>query len=562
MARISRYDAESKPAPPREILYSTAVYVRLSVENRHKEDRDSIENQKAMLLRYVERAPGLQLYSVYEDYGETGVNFERPGFERMLEDVRNGRVNCIAVKDLSRFGRSYLEVGEYIEKIFPFLGVRFIALVDGYDSNDPDSLDVMALHLKNLANDLYARDISQKIGSVFKEKQKRGEFIGSWAAYGYLKSETDKSRLVVDEDTAPVVRDIFRRRCEGWAYQVIARRLNEAGIPSPSRYRYNKGIVKNERFKDTLWNVQNIKRMTENEVYLGHMTQGRKKESLFEGKKQEMLPKSQWSIVKNTHEPIIDGEVFEAVRRIDEQARNRYFSNLGKHGSLKTSENILKGRVVCGCCGTNLVRYKNVIQGKRLRYSYICPIHSSDPGRCGFISIMEDELHTLIFQIAKKQIEYSADVWKICEKLSKEQHNRNRPQALTAKITETQKKLARTQMLRGSLYDNYAEGIMNEGDYLFAQSKYKKDEETLRLRLDQLFSEAEGCEKIQEAENSWSGIFDRLCNEKKLTKAMVDELISRIIVNEDKSITVLFGFEEEYLRLGDGVAGWDEGISE
>lgn len=243
MARKSRFRAPVQEKPKLRV-YSTGAYVRLSVLDGPQCDSDSIENQEALVRAYVESDPSLSLFSVYSDNGETGVDFERDDFERLLDDIRAGKVDCVIVKDLSRFGRNYIEAGEYLEKIFPFMGVRFIAVNDGYDSIDPAASDSLSMHLKNLVNDVYARDISQKICPVLQEKQERGEFIGNWAAYGYLKSAEDKHRLVVDEETAPVVRDIFQWRLIGMDYQEIAKRLTELGIPSPSRYRFEKGMVK------------------------------------------------------------------------------------------------------------------------------------------------------------------------------------------------------------------------------------------------------------------------------------------------------------------------------
>ena len=238
-----------------EKVYRVALYVRLSVLDSGKKDSDTVETQESLLRQFIEGKPCFSLVSVYVDNGETGVDFKRDGFGRMMEDVRRGRVDCIIVKDLSRFGRNYIEAGEYLEKVFPFLGIRFIAVNDGYDSADPAAADGLSLHLKNLVNDVYARDISAKISPALREKQMRGEFIGTWAAYGYLKSEEDKHRIVVDRNTAPIVQDIFAWRLEGISYQKIARRLTGQGIPSPSQYRYMHGLVKDKKFADTQWQI-------------------------------------------------------------------------------------------------------------------------------------------------------------------------------------------------------------------------------------------------------------------------------------------------------------------
>ena len=294
-----------------EKVCQTALYVRLSVLDSGKKDSDTVETQEALLRQFLEGKPCFSIFDVYVDNGETGVDFKRDGFERLMEDVRAGRIDCIVVKDLSRFGRNYIEAGEYLEKVFPFLGVRFIAVNDGYDSADPASADGLSLHLKNLVNDVYARDISAKISPALRGKQMRGEFIGTWAAYGYIKSREDKHKIVVDPNTAPVVRDMFAWRLEGTSYQKIARRLTEQGIPSPGQYWYMQGIVKDRRFADSPWRTETVKQILANEVYLGHMVQGRKRESLFQGQKQKFLPREEWFIVRNTHEAVIDQKTFD-----------------------------------------------------------------------------------------------------------------------------------------------------------------------------------------------------------------------------------------------------------
>lgn len=243
MARKSRIAEKQPQLTLLERIYKVGLYVRLSVLDSGKKDSDTVESQEDILRKFIEGKSEFSLVSVYVDNGQTGVNFDRDEFERLLSDVRSGKVDCIIVKDLSRFGRNYIEAGEYLETVFPFMKIRFIAVNDRYDNIDPTSSDILTMHLKNLVNDVYARDISQKICPVLREKQERGEFIGAWAAYGYLKSEEDKHRLVVDEETAPIVRDIFLLRSIGHSYQSIAKMLRERNVPSPGQYQIGRAHV-------------------------------------------------------------------------------------------------------------------------------------------------------------------------------------------------------------------------------------------------------------------------------------------------------------------------------
>lgn len=253
--------------------YRAAAYARLSVEDSGKPGADTIEGQKNLLLRFIKNDPTLTLYGLFCDNGKTGTDFQRPEFEKLMEAVKRGEVDCIVVKDLSRFGRNYKETGNYLERIFPFLGVRFIAVNDGFDTLTAQrGTDGYLVPLKNLINEVYSKDISRKSGSALAAKQKNGDFIGAWAPYGYRKCPDDPHKLEPDEATAPVVRQIFRWRAEGIGVTQIARRLNDEGVPSPSAYLYNTGVCKTEKYNGVIWYVQTVKNILSRQVYIGHMS--------------------------------------------------------------------------------------------------------------------------------------------------------------------------------------------------------------------------------------------------------------------------------------------------
>lgn len=540
-------------------VYQVGAYVRLSVLDGHRENSDSIENQEALLRTYIENDPSLSLYCVYSDNGETGVNFERDDFERLLDDIRTGNVDCVIVKDLSRFGRNYIEAGEYLEKIFPFMGVRFIAVNDGYDSLDPFTYDSLAINLKNLVNDVYARDISQKICPVLRGKQERGEFIGAWAAYGYLKDPEDKHRLMVDEETAPIVRDIFDWRLSGMSYQSIARELNSQGIPSPSRYRFEKGMVKDHRFANTMWKVAVMKSMLSSEVYLGHMVQGRKREALWEGQKQTALPKEQWIVVKNTHEPIIEQAVFDGVQKLGEQAARVYYEKQTRFAEVTNTENILKGLVYCGSCDTNLVRYKNVRENKHKEpkfhvwYNYICPVHTAEIDRCSFTSIPETELLEVVFSVIHSQLMTALDMEKLIKGVANKSAVLSKKQQIHQRMEQARTQLNRIARLKESLYDDYLDRLMDEKDYLYAQNRYKEQETELVALLGELSAQEQSMRETQTEENPWLRTFLTFREEPFLTRKMALELVEKVIVHSKSAVTVKLRFEDEYRRLQEGL---------
>lgn len=258
-----------------------AAYLRLSIEDGDKAESNSIGNQRELIRDFAAERPGLHLVEEYADDGYTGTNFERPGFKRMMEDIKSGKINCIIVKDLSRLGRNYIEMGKYLEQIFPMMGIRFIAINDNYDnanaeSNDSDNIVVP---FKNLLNDSYCRDISIKVRSQLDMKRRKGEFIGGYAIYGYCKDERNKNRLVVDEYAADVVRSIYRRKLEGMSAQAIAEQLNSENVLAPSEYKRLCGLNYHSGFKagtHAKWQAIQVLRILKNEVYTGTMVQGRR----------------------------------------------------------------------------------------------------------------------------------------------------------------------------------------------------------------------------------------------------------------------------------------------
>lgn len=547
--KINPLVQETESTAPAKKIYKTAAYVRLSVEDSGKPGADTIEGQKALLTSFIESKTDMELVSLFCDNGRTGTDFDRPQFEKMMEEVRKGRINCIVVKDLSRFGRNYKETGNYLERIFPFLGVRFIAVNDNFDTLTAErTQDGYIVPLKNLINEVYSKDISKKIDAALTVKQQRGEFIGAWAPYGYRKDPNDKHHLVINEEAAPTVRQIFRWRSEGISVIQIGRRLNDAGILSPSAYLYETGEVRTEKYKGVLWHTQIIKSILAHPVYIGHMVQGRKKQSFYEGKRQTAVGKENWIIVRNTHEPIIDNETYEAVQAIAAQRKTEYHENLGKYSYLEHSENILKGLVWCPNCQRPLVRYKNVSHGQKLWYTYICPGHADDPERCSFVSIREDDVIEVVFATLQAQIAIAADLEEIIKKLNAEPEYRRQRSDATAKLEAARRTLKRSQSLYDSLYQNYVEQLMTENEYVTLKARYKAEAEEAE-RLIALLEREQQESRVYTSENRFLTEFRAFMGTDTLTKEMASALVERIYVNENKNIDIRLRYRDEYMAL-------------
>ena len=545
----------AESAAPATKIYKTAAYVRLSVEDSGKPGTDTIEGQKALLTSFIESKTDMELVSLFCDNGRTGTDFDRPQFEKMMEEVRKGRINCIVVKDLSRFGRNYKETGNYLERIFPFLGVRFIAVNDNFDTLTAErTQDGYIVPLKNLINEVYSKDISKKIDAALSVKQRNGEFIGAWAPYGYRKDPDDKHHLVINEETAPTVRQIFKWRSEGVSVVQISRRLNDAGILSPSAYLYATGEVKTEKYKGVPWHTQILKSILAHPVYIGHMVQGRKKQSFYEGKRQTYVDEANWIIVRNTHEPIIDGETFEKVQQIAKQRKSEYHERLGKFAHLEHSENILQGLVWCPNCNRPMVRYKNVSHGSKLWYTYICPGHADDPARCPFVSIREDELNEVLFTAIQSQIQLVADLEDVVKQLNAEPEFRRQRSDAAAKLEAARRTLKRSQSLYDSLYQNYVEQLMTEQEYVTLKARYKAEAEEAE-RLIAVLEQEQHESKVYTAENRFLTEFRSFMGTDTLTKEMASALIERIYVDAEKNIDIRLRYRDEYMALLNFIEG-------
>lgn len=555
MARKSRTSAiasDIMPVQQLEKVYSTGIYVRLSVEdNNRKEDGDSIEMQKYMLQKYVNERPDLSVYSLYCDNGRTGTNFERPEFERLMDDVRGGKVDCVVVKDLSRLGRNYIETGHYMEKIFPFLGVRFIAVNDGYDSLTCQNGNDLIVSLKNLINDIYAKDISKKSGSALAVKQKNGEFIGAFPPYGYLKDRDDNHKLVPDPDTAHFVHQIFLWKAEGIGINTIARRLNEMGVPSPAKYRYLSGIFKKEPSGNgAIWQGQSIKLITSNLMYAGHMAQGKSKKSLHDGQLKTMIPQSDWVVVRDTHEPIIDEDTFNKVQEIKEEQTRLHVTLNGKYADISNKENVFKGLLRCDDCKTKMVRYKDVSKAGSVCYRFICRVYAQNLSMtCTNKSVREDKLFECVYAAIQSQIELAVDMEKILERLNRQEDFQTARKEVEEKISTARQKLKRITFLKGSLFESYTNHLLSEDEYLYSKKSYDTEIKCLQTELEALEREGMKYEKTLTPQNEWIQAFQKYKDKTSITREMVLELIQCIWISGYNTIEIVWNYGDEYKKI-------------
>jgi DNA invertase Pin-like site-specific DNA recombinase len=548
MARKSRKPEAVKAAEPagNDNIFNTALYVRLSVPDGGRKNGDTIVNQQEMLERYVAERPELTLKEVFVDNGETGVDFSRPAWNGLMRECRNGKINCIVVKDLSRVGRNYIETGELLEKIFPLLGVRLIAVNDGYDGISVTNGERLVANLKNLANDIYAKDISRKIIASVQTRQKNGDFIGAYAAYGYLKDPQNKRKLVVNPETAPVVRRIFEMKAEGSGNGAICRTLNAEGVSCPNRYRFLKGITSNEKHENTIWIIPTVAGILRNPLYLGHMAQGKCREALCEGKERKKTKRDEWVIVPDTHEAVVTQELFDRANEVFDKRAKEYIKNRQKYAHFERSELILYNHVFCADCGKALSRKKNVsYSGRRACWIYGCK-KEMDLKACSKKYIRETDLLAAVYYAIRSEVQKCADIKGIIEKLNRESSHKSRLARYDAEIEETEREIKRIASLRQAVYEDYASKLLTAPEYEFAVGKYGGDAYKQRGRLEAAKREKAEYTHCSTPVNKWLAAFTRFMDEKELTAEMVQALIERVEVSGRSNVIVVFKFRDEY----------------
>jgi len=505
-------------------LYDTAMYIRLSVD---KKRGDSVENQRLILENYIATHPELRHVDTYIDNDVTGTTFERPEFSRMLADIENGKVKCVICKDLSRFGRNAIDAGYYIEKHFPLSGVRFIAVNDQFDSFDEKNRNGnIIVPLKNMINEAVGLDIGRKIRAQAHQDMKAGNFIGARAPYGYRKSPDNCHKLIVDEETAPIVQRIFELACKGMSITNIAKSLNEAGILTPSLYFQSKSkSPKNYRIGSGNWLTFTITRILTHEVYIGDMVQGKSKTV---NRVQIPTAPSEWICVENTHEPIISREVFAIVGERLKKAAEKY------HSYTKTpyTENIFKGLIFCGCCGKPLNKQRWVSG-----YHYHCISNERIASDfCTGLSIREDVVAEIVFTLLKKKAEVHLDGDFSLISGAKNVHN---DKEVKAKISTLRQEIESSRKYLKSLYENLIKEVITQDEYFMMKSDY---EAKITASLEEI-SSLEVIQKEHEVKVSQLSALSAFDGKSELNGELVRRLVDKISVYPDKKIDILLRFE-------------------
>lgn len=545
MARKSRKDLHKENIQPQsEILYYTAIYARLSIEDNGIQG-DSIENQIEMIEKYISKCQDLKVIHTFVDNGETGTNFERPAFSDMMEEVKKGAINCIVVKDLSRFGRNYLETGNYLEKIFPYLGIRFISVNDHFDSLHDRKSDTLLVPLKSILHDTYAKDISRKVSSAIDTKKKSGKFMGKIPPYGYVRDEQDRYKLCVHTERAEIIRMIFKWRTEGMGSVSIAHRLNDMAVPTQLQIRFAEGH--HDGKEHALWRGSAVVDILKNPCYIGCMVERKGSNLLCKGRENKVIPESEWNLIENTHEPIIDKETFEKVQRLVSESRGKRKQQVADKSYRQRTENILSGMVQCGICGSGVHRDSGYFRkdGSLVHYSFYCSNKYIKTKGCSSRTVDETELHNYIFQACKKQLELLADMKELIDDMVENKKNSRYISSLKQEIRILEDKQQKLRRKRNDLYADFKDGLLTEREYTFRRDKYMADSEQLSIQLQAVNAELQENSQMSEVTTKWISDFICFKDTKKLTKEMCSVMVKKVVLNEN-SVSIHFAFTDEY----------------
>lgn len=554
MARVSR---KRRGLPQNETAsrtWRTALYARLSVEDNGKE-ADSIENQIALLESYISGCPDLSRVELFADNGYTGTNFHRPEFHRMMEAVQSGVIDCIVVKDLSRLGRNYIETSQFIEKICPFYGLRFIAVNDGFDTAAVTDTAQMSMALSNIVNDYYAKDISRKVTSALQTKMERGDYIGNYAPHGYCKDPDNKNHLVIDPEAAPVIRQIFQWRAEGVSYMGINRRLNEAGIPSPGQYRLEHGIETNNNRKgrSVLWNKHMVTEILKNIVYIGHLAQKKGSQCLYAGIPYHITGEDEWIVAEHTHEPIISQELFEAVQKINRESAERSRANSGKYAYLPREKNIFGKKLTCAECGAVMKLHRSFSTKRDKAYfTFKCPTYAEHGSKgCSDVKKRKADLDVAVFSFIKAQMAVFVDMEHTLQSLPAAKTGGVEQGRAGSKRRLLQQKLENKKSVLSGLYVDYKEGLLSRQDYLFTRERIDSAIHEIEAELAEQERAASKTRGLLTGETKWKHMVQNYQDAAELSQEMVEAFVETIKLHKDGSLEIKLNYMDEFAALID-----------
>lgn len=544
---IAKYANYLVQPPQVSLTWRAALYIRLSKDDGDKQESNSVTYQREILKEHLKLHPDIEIYDVYVDDGWSGTNFNRPDFLRMMEDIYAGRVNCVIVKDLSRFCRNASEGGQYLDNIFVRLRVRFIAINNGIDtaSNSMNAAtQCISVGVTNVINESVAATTSVNVRGTLNVNRQQGKFIGSFATYGYLKDPNDHHKLIVDEETAPIVRMIFEKFIGGKSIIGIAKELNEMGLPNPSTYKKLKGF--NYRHpvgasNDGLWPDTSVRMILRNRMYTGDMVQGKNTTVSYKIKQCRAIPKEDWIIVENTHEAIIDRETFEKAQSLFN--RNIRSTPETKHVHL------FAGLVRCSDCKRIMNKKTNHHPYGTYRYFRCATARKMQKTACTNHSIRIDKMEQAVLVFLQTTIRTAVEFNEILEKINSSSARKTESTHLQKTLKTQQNERTKCMRAMADLYPDWKSGIITQEEYMTIKATLKEKIDALDVMIANLQKSVDEYASGVTSENEFIAHFIKYQNIDQLTRPMLVELVEEILVYEGGRIEVSLKFKDAYEQV-------------
>lgn len=507
------------------------LYPRLSFDERGEEESNSVTTQIKMMKDYLVDKHDIIIYKSYPDDGYTGTDFNRPGYKKMLEDIQKRKINAVIVKDLSRLGRNYIEVGNFIDKIVPQYGLRFISVNDNVDSyKNPNIMNSLEIPFKNLMNESYSKDTSKKMRTSLQTSKKSGNFIGKTAPFGYLKDPNDIHKLIIDKEAADIVKKIFNLVLIGKSKQEIAKDFNDSHIPTPSIYlkqKYNITVSKTTKS----WSIKVLDNILQNRTYIGSLIQGKRERISHKNHNIVRVAEDEWIICNDKHKAIIKEELFKQVQSI---LYNRNVK-VNKNGKFYKYTGYLK----CSECGNNLYRKKKIKHNKEIIYYYCSTFLNSK--NCNKHYIREKEVDEIVLNALNKYIELICDVSDKLENLISNSQIEYNNEIKKIKLSEIEKELNKYQKLLNDLLTDYKNDYISQDDYESFKETYLYEINKLNLEKERINKN-----KINTYNLDWIKKFRRVEKLESMDRNIVDCYIENIYVGNNKEVEIVFRFQDQY----------------
>lgn len=529
-------------------IFNSGLYIRLSREDNDKAESNSVVNQRNLLTEFTKNQLNLKLGEIYIDDGYTGTNFDRLGFIKMLNDIRSGKINCIIVKDLSRFGRNYLDVGNYLEQLLPFLKCRFISLLDNLDSYErPNEISSVFVQFKNIMNDHYSGEISQKLRYLFDAQRKEGKLVSPYAPYGYRKDPKDKHHLIVDDEAANIVKNMFQWFMSGMSIVRITQKLNSLKIVTPSAYRQNRNSNNIHNLSNvSVWHPFTIKRILTNNVYIGILDQKKTGSYNHKNRKRYKLDKKDRIIVYNTHDPIIELKIFDETQRM--------FAMNTRTAPREQKLQLFSGFLRCANCKKSMLRNPKISKGKLYVY-YRCRTYSQisreicpTPHSISHTLLYKSVLHTI-----KAQIHSVANMQKVISRINETNIVKLKKINFGREIASRKRMITNKTNLKRGLYEDWKTDALTRNDYINMKKAYDDEIQQLEESIDKLHIEEQAIKDIETENIEWINRFIKQLEVKELSRELLKALVDKIYIDQNKNINIIFRYQDEYSRIIDYV---------